>query len=164
MSNLGVERYLQERGVRMHRVQVGDRYVHEDLKRRELRLGGEQSGHILFLDKAPTGDGILTALQVLAAVRKSGRPLEAWMDEIPVYPQRLVNVRVAPGAKADVIDAGPVRDALAAARALLGDDGRINLRPSGTEPLVRVMVEAEDEGLVERLAREVAATVESAAR
>lgn len=164
MSNLGVERYLRERGVQMHRVQVGDRYVHEELTRRALRLGGEQSGHVLFLDKAPTGDGILTALQLLAAVRKSGRPLEAWMDEIPIYPQKLVNVHVPSSVRADVLEAAPVRDALEAARVRLGDSGRINLRPSGTEPLVRVMVEAEDAGLVERLAREVAASVEAAAR
>jgi phosphoglucosamine mutase len=163
MSNLGVERYLEERGVKMHRVQVGDRYVHEEMTRRSLRLGGEQSGHVLFLDKAPTGDGILTALQVLAAVRKSGRPLEAWMDEIPVYPQKLVNVRVPASAKSDVLEAAQVLDALAAARARLGENGRINLRPSGTEPLVRVMVEAEDAGLVESLAHEVAASVEAAA-
>lgn len=163
MSNLGVERYLGERGVTMHRVRVGDRYVHEEMTRRSLRLGGEQSGHVLFLDKAPTGDGILTALQVLAAVRKSGKPLEAWMDEIPVYPQKLVNVRVPAAAKSDVLEAAQVRETLDAARARLGENGRINLRPSGTEPLVRVMVEAEDAGLVERLAREVAASVEAAA-
>ncbi|MEJ2289987.1 MAG: phosphoglucosamine mutase, partial [Deinococcales bacterium] len=163
MSNLGVERYLQDRGVTMHRVKVGDRYVHEELTRRGLRLGGEQSGHVLFLDRAPTGDGILTALQLLAAVRKSGRPLEAWLDEIPVYPQRLVNVRVPAASKGEVLEADAVRDAVEAARTRLGETGRrINLRPSGTEPLVRVMVEAEDEVLVERLAGEVAAAVEAA--
>ncbi len=163
MSNLGVERYLRERGVEMHRVQVGDRYVHEALTKRSLRLGGEQSGHVLFLDKAPTGDGILTALQLLAAVRKSGRPLEAWMDEIPVYPQRLVNVTVAPEARAAVLEDAAVLAAVEEARSCLGDGGRINLRPSGTEPLVRVMVEAEDATLVERLAKQVAAAVEQAA-
>lgn len=162
MSNLGVERYLGDRGVVMHRVQVGDRYVHEELTRRGLRLGGEQSGHVLFLDKAPTGDGILTALQLLGAVRKSGRPLEAWMDEIPVYPQRLVNVEVPTAAKAAVLEDSAVLEAVTDARACLGDAGRINLRPSGTEPLVRVMVEAEDEALVERLVRQVASAVEQA--
>jgi len=162
MSNLGVERYLQAHGVRMHRVKVGDRYVHEELTRRGLRLGGEQSGHILFLDKAPTGDGILTALQALAAVRKSGRPLEAWMDDIPVYPQCLLNVRVPLDARGSVLEDASVKKALDAARARLGETGRINLRPSGTEPLVRVMVEAEDDTLVGAVAKQVAAAVEAA--
>ncbi|MEJ2666335.1 MAG: phosphoglucosamine mutase [Deinococcales bacterium] len=162
MSNLGVERYLAEHGVRMHRVQVGDRYVYEALTQRGLRLGGEQSGHVLFLDKSPTGDGILTALQLLAAVRKSGRPLTAWMDEITVFPQCLLNVRVPLEAKAGILQQASVRRAVDAARVRLGDDGRINLRPSGTEPLVRVMVEAEDESLVGDVAKEVAAAVEAA--
>jgi len=163
MSNLGVERYLHERGVTMHRAQVGDRYVHEELTRRGLRLGGEQSGHVLFLDKAPTGDGILTALQLLASVRKSDRTLEAWMDEIPVYPQCLLNVKVPPGAKAAVLEDAAVKRALEAAEARLGEDGRINLRPSGTEPLIRVMVEAESEALVGEVAKTVAEAVERAA-
>ncbi len=163
MSNLGVERYLERHGVKLHRVQVGDRYVHEDLVRRNLRLGGEQSGHVLFLDKAPTGDGILTALQVLAAVRKSDRTLDAWVDEIPIYPQVLRNVRVPSERKADLVEDATVRSALDAARESLGDEGRINLRPSGTEPLVRVMVEAEDADRVARVADDVAAVVERAA-
>ena len=92
MTNLGTERYLADEGVALHRVQVGDRYVHEKLLAEGWRLGGEQSGHVLFLDKAPTGDGILTALQTLAACRASGVPLETWMDRIPSYPQTLVNI------------------------------------------------------------------------
>ncbi len=163
MSNLGVERYLQRHGIAMHRVQVGDRYVHEALTARGAKLGGEQSGHVLFLDKAPTGDGILTALQVLAAVRKSDMPLEAWIDEIPVYPQVLLNVRVPQGQKGSVIEQETVQGAVARASAMLGDAGRINLRPSGTEALVRVMVEGEEASLVSALAGEVAAAVEEAA-
>ena len=100
MSNLGTERYLKEQGIEMIRTAVGDRYVHEALREKKLTLGGEQSGHILYLDKAPTGDGLMTALQTLAAVRKSGKPLEVWMDEIPDYPQILRNVRVSAEAKA----------------------------------------------------------------
>lgn len=163
MSNLGVERYLAERGVHMHRVKVGDRYVHEALTARGTRLGGEQSGHVLFLDRAPTGDGILTALQVLAAVRKSGMPLEAWMDEIPVYPQVLRNVSVPTGLKHALVEDDAVRAALDRAGTVLGEAGRINLRPSGTEPLVRVMVEGEDAATVEALAGEVADAVARAA-
>ena len=162
MSNLGVERYLQQKGIDLIRTQVGDRYVHEALQERNLTLGGEQSGHILFLDKAPTGDGLLTALQTLAAVRKSGKPLHAWLDEIPLYPQVLVNVKVSAAQKDRLKDIHEVRDAVAKVQTALGEDGRINLRPSGTEPLVRVMVEGPDQTYIEELARTVARAVEQA--
>lgn len=163
MTNLGTERWLAERGVALHRVQVGDRYVHEELTRRGLELGGEQSGHVLFLDKAPTGDGILTALQLLAALRTSRKPLDAWMDEIPTFPQTLVNVRVPVDRKRELAGHPEVAEALRRAEEALGADGRINLRPSGTEPLVRVMVEGADEGAIHGIARDVASTVERVA-
>ena len=163
MSNLGAETYLRERGVVMHRAKVGDRYVFEGLKKHGLTLGGEQSGHLLFLDKAPTGDGILTALMTLAAVRKSGKPLEAWMDEIPVFPQVLKNVTVTPGTRDRVAADGAVARVVAAVEAELGTSGRVLLRPSGTEPLVRVMVEGSDLTQVERLADQVVAAVRAAA-
>ena len=162
MSNLGVERYLSERGVKMIRTGVGDRYVHEALREKSLTLGGEQSGHILYLDKAPTGDGLMTALQTLAAVRKSGKPLEAWMDEIPEYPQILRNVRVAPEAKAGLANNEGIKEAVAKVEQALGDDGRINLRPSGTEPLIRIMIEGPDQSYIEELAASVARAVETA--
>ncbi len=161
MSNLGMERYLQGQGVSVRRVQVGDRYVYEELKRTGLSLGGEQSGHVLFLDKAPTGDGILTALQLLAAVRQSGRSLEDWMDEIPVFPQELVNVPVPTELKGHVAEAPAVAAAVAAAENRLGESGRVLLRPSGTEPLVRVMVEGPDHAEVSAVANEVAEAVRS---
>lgn len=159
MTNLGVERWLEEHGVRTHRTRVGDRYVHADLVRRGLRLGGEASGHLLFLDKSPTGDGLLTALQVLAAVRASGKSLDAWMDEIPTFPQVLRNVRVAPDAKNAAAAHPDVLAAVEEAEAELAGDGRIALRPSGTEPLVRVMVEGRDAGRVEACAARVADVV-----
>ncbi len=159
MSNLGMERYLEERGVTVRRVNVGDRYVYEELKRSGLTLGGEQSGHVLFLDKAPTGDGILTALQLLAAVRQSGRSLEEWMDEIPVYPQELVNVAVPPELKSRVSQAPDVAEAVRQAEGRLGEAGRVLLRPSGTEPLVRVMVEGPDLAEVRSVADSVAEAV-----
>lgn len=162
MSNLGVERYLSEKGIELVRTKVGDRYVHEALQERNLSLGGEQSGHILFLDKSPTGDGLLTALQTLSAVRKSGKPLHAWMDDIPLYPQILLNVKVSPEQKHSLQDVPQVRDAVAKVQAALGDDGRINLRPSGTEALVRVMVEGPDQSYIEELAHLVARAVEEA--
>lgn len=159
MSNIGVERYLAERGVAMHRVKVGDRYVFEALKARGLSLGGEQSGHMLFLDRAPTGDGILTALLTLAAVRQSGRALEQWMDEIPVYPQVLVNVAVPQDRRDSVASDPSVTAAVEQATRSLGSAGRVLLRPSGTEPLVRVMVEGPDDDEVVRLAEGVAEAV-----
>ncbi|HZW27358.1 MAG TPA: phosphoglucosamine mutase [Trueperaceae bacterium] len=159
MSNLGMERYLRERGIGVRRVKVGDRYVYEELRRSGLTLGGEQSGHVLFLDKAPTGDGMLTALQLLAAVRKSGKALEEWMDEIPVYPQELVNVAVPPELKAHVSEAPEVAAAVREAEERLGEAGRVLLRPSGTEPLVRVMVEGPDHAEVRSVVDRVAEAV-----
>ena len=163
MTNLGTERYLAERGVTLHRVAVGDRYVLEGLRAEGLTLGGEQSGHVLFLDKAPTGDGILTALQVLAACRASKRPLEVWVDEIPVFPQRLLNVRVPAGAKGALGADHEVAAAVAAAEAELGADGRVLVRASGTEPVVRVMVEAATQEAVDRWTERLAAAVLGAA-
>ncbi len=157
MSNLGVENYLAERGVTLLRSQVGDRYVLETLKAQGLTLGGEQSGHVLFLDKAPTGDGILTALETLTAVRESGRTLESWVGEIPLYPQTLVNVPVED--KRGVAERLEVRQAVERAEHRLAGKGRINLRPSGTEPLVRVMVEGQSQDLIEAIASEVAEVV-----
>jgi phosphoglucosamine mutase len=162
MSNLGVENYLLQRNVKMLRTQVGDRYVHEALQQNSLSLGGEQSGHVLFLDKAPTGDGLLTALQTLSAVRKSGKPLEVWMDEIPLYPQTLLNVRVPADKKKTLKDHPQVLEAVSKAQDVLGTKGRINLRPSGTESLIRVMVEGPDQAQIEQLAKSVAAAVETA--
>ncbi len=163
MSNLGVEHYLQARGVKMHRAKVGDRYVFEELRKLGATLGGEQSGHVLFLDKAPAGDGILTALQVLSAVRQSGKSLDQWLDEIPSYPQVLVNVAVPAKLRDGLASSPAVFERVRAVQAELGADGRVLLRPSGTEPLVRVMVEGRDEAQVRSLAESVADVVRSSA-
>ncbi len=164
MSNLGTETFLAKHGVKMLRARVGDRYVFEELKKNGLTLGGEQSGHLLFLDKAPTGDGILTALLTLAAVRKSGRSLESWMDEIPEFPQVLKNVTVPPGTRDVLASAANVTSAVRLAEQELGAEGRVLLRASGTEPLVRVMVEGSDLQQVERLADDVVRAVKVAAQ
>ncbi len=161
MGNLGLEHYLGKHGVTLLRSAVGDRYVHELLNREDLTLGGEQSGHLLFLDKAPTGDGIFSALQTLAAAQALGKPLDAWVDEIVMYPQTLLNVRVEPALKASVAEHEEVRQAVEAAALRLEGQGRINLRPSGTEPLVRVMVEGQDEALIEAVANDVASVVKA---
>jgi phosphoglucosamine mutase len=141
------------------RTKVGDRYVHEALEAGGLSLGGEQSGHILFLDKAPTGDGVLTALQTLAAVQKLGEPLEHWVDAMPLYPQTLLNVPVDATLKADIAEHALVRAAVEQAETELSGWGRINLRPSGTEPLVRVMVEGSNASRMHAIAERVAAAV-----
>lgn len=164
MTNLGTERFLAEQGIQLERVQVGDRYVFERLRDEGLKLGGEQSGHLLFLDKAPTGDGILTALQLLSACRASGSSLEDWMDRIPVYPQSLSNVSVPAAAKAELAHDDEVLAVVAEAESALGEQGRVNLRPSGTEPLVRVMVEANSQELVDHWSQRLVTAVERAAQ
>lgn len=163
MTNLGVERWLESQGVTLTRVQVGDRYVFERLRRDDLRLGGEQSGHLLFLDKATTGDGILSALQVLAACRTSGVRLDAWVDRIPTYPQRLVSVSVGNADRAAVARDERVVRATAEASAALGADGRVDVRPSGTERVVRAMVEAADAALCQRVSDDLVAAIRAAA-
>ncbi|MEX2535626.1 MAG: phosphoglucosamine mutase [Trueperaceae bacterium] len=161
MSNLGVEQFLQGHGITLHREQVGDRHVFEGLRRRGLKLGGEQSGHVLFLDKAPTGDGILTALQLLAAVRKSRRSLESWMDDIPVFPQTIRNVRVPADLKSRLAHDPALQRAVAEARSRLAGSGRIDLRPSGTEPLMRIMVEGPTAEEISEIAERVAGEIEA---
>ncbi len=162
MTNLGVEAYLKSKNISMLRTQVGDRYVHEAMLEHKLSLGGEQSGHMLFLDKSPTGDGLLTALETLKAVQDSAKPLDAWLNEIPLYPQTLVNVRVPAEHKASLQSHPSVEEAVREAQKSLGDDGRINLRPSGTEALIRVMVEGPDKTEIERIAASVATVVANA--
>lgn len=164
MSNLGLERFLADNDVKLHRTAVGDRYVSEELRQRNLKLGGEQSGHLLMLDRAPTGDGILSALQVLSAVRASNMSLEEWMDRIPVYPQLLTNITVPAGSKHAIAEHPDLLAAVADVEKRLGDDGRVNVRPSGTEALVRIMIEGPDTETVESLSNELAETVQAASR
>jgi phosphoglucosamine mutase len=142
MSNLGLRLAMQRAAIRTVQTAVGDRYVLEEMRRCGYSLGGEQSGHVVMLDHATTGDGILTALQLLARVSATGRPLADLAALVERLPQVLVNVPGVDKARADT-DA-PLAEAVAAAEADLGDTGRVLLRPSGTEPLVRVMVEAAD--------------------
>lgn len=159
MTNLGIEHYLREQGVSLLRSDVGDRYVFELLSEHSLTFGGEQSGHLLFLDKAPSGDGMLSALLTLAALQRSGRPLSAWMDEIPEYPQVLTNVRVAPQKKHEIGRHEAVLAAVSRAEQMLAGAGRVLLRPSGTEPLIRVMVEGKEAAMVQSTAADIANVV-----
>ncbi|MEO6532513.1 MAG: phosphoglucosamine mutase [Pseudolysinimonas sp.] len=157
MSNLGLRRAMAERGIRLLETKVGDRYVLEELDAQELSLGGEQSGHIIFRDHATTGDGILTGLQLAAEMARTGKTLSELAAVMTVYPQVLVNV---PGVDQHALDGDAgVADAVRAAEAKLGDTGRVLLRPSGTEPLVRVMVEAADHEAAASIAEQLAAVV-----
>ncbi|MGA8674099.1 MAG: phosphoglucosamine mutase [Candidatus Acidiferrales bacterium] len=147
MANLGLERALEKSGLKLVRTDVGDRYVLEEMQRSGANLGGEQSGHILFLDDATTGDGMLTALKIASIVALRG-PLDALVADLKIFPQKIVNVRVK--AKPPLDSLPEVTQALAEAERALGKSGRVVLRYSGTEQLARVMVEAEHEEDVRR--------------
>jgi phosphoglucosamine mutase len=161
MTNFGLERALQQLAIPFARAAVGDRYVLEMLKERGWQLGGENSGHIICLDKHTTGDGIVSALQVLHAVRATRQPLDQLVAELHLFPQVLVNVRIARGV--DPRKDPLVQEAVRAAEAVLGGKGRVLLRPSGTEPVIRVMVEGEAEAQVRDLAQSIAGTIQQQA-
>jgi phosphoglucosamine mutase len=157
MTNLAVEQALRERGVELVRAKVGDRYVLEELLARGWQLGGEGSGHLIALDRHTTGDGLISALQVLQAVVRSGRTLPELLERVKLFPQVLVNVRLRPGQ--DWKHAPALADVQHRVSAELGERGRILIRPSGTEPLLRVMVEADEAALAERCAQRLAEAV-----
>jgi len=157
MSNLGLKRAMAEHGVTLIETKVGDRYVLEALAENGLALGGEQSGHIIFSEHATTGDGILTGLQLAAEMVRTGRTLAELADVMTVFPQVLINVR---GVDRTALDGHPVvAAAVAEEEAALGDSGRVLLRASGTEPMVRVMVEAAHQATAEEVAERLAAVV-----
>jgi phosphoglucosamine mutase len=161
MSNVGLERALKDEGIGLLRAAVGDRYVLEMMRAGGYNLGGEQSGHLIDLDRNTTGDGPLTAVMLFSLVVAAKTTLRALTAAMHVYPQILLNVRTN---RKDVIDSDAVRAAIARVDAALGSDGRLLVRASGTEPLVRVMIEGDDRARIERLAAEVAETVERAAQ
>lgn len=160
MSNLGLELALKDLGIEFRRAKVGDRHVLAMLKETGGTLGGETSGHLLCLDKTTTGDGLITALQVLAVMRQTGLSLSELAGGMPKLPQTMLNVRV--DSHIDVGSDVKIRDAVQAAESKLGARGRVVLRPSGTEPVIRVMVEGEDRETVKRLANELADSVRTA--
>ena len=157
MSNLGLELALKERGVGFERVNVGDRYILERLQEKGWAIGGEPSGHIICLDRTTTGDGIVSALQVLAEVHKSGQSLSELCAGVEKCPQVLVNVRV--DEANEVMELPALQEAVKDVESELSGEGRVLLRPSGTEPLIRVMVEGRDAQQVTRLADQLADTV-----
>jgi phosphoglucosamine mutase len=157
MANLGFRLAMAEAGIHVVQTPVGDRYLIGAMLDGRFAIGGEQSGHIIMLDHAGTGDGLLTSVQLLATMAASRRPLAELAKVMTKYPQVLVNVRVLD--KAKVVASGEVAGAVAAAGAELGESGRVLVRPSGTEPAVRVMVEAVDSGQAEQIAQRLAAVV-----
>ena len=157
MSNLGLHLAMRAAGIEVRTTAVGDRYVLEELRDGEFSLGGEQSGHIVLPAFGTTGDGIVTGLRLMSRMAQTRRTLSQLVEPMQVLPQVLINVEVAD--KATVAQAPSVQSAVAQAEAELGDSGRILLRPSGTEQVVRVMVEAADEDTARQLAVRVAESV-----
>ncbi|MEJ2317333.1 MAG: phosphoglucosamine mutase [Gammaproteobacteria bacterium] len=159
MTNLGLELALRELGVGLDRTDVGDRYIIERLQQNQWNLGGEPSGHIICLDRTTTGDGIISALQVIAEVAQTGQPLHELVEGVEKCPQMLINVSLGNAVARDVMQLEEVMTAVRDAEADLGNEGRVLLRPSGTEPLIRVMVEGTRGEQVERLSRQIADVV-----
>ena len=160
MSNYGLEESLGECGGKVIRTQVGDRYVIEEMVKGNLNLGGEQSGHMIFRDFTTTGDGIITALQVLRIMRDTGKPLSELKQCLAKYPQAQRNLRVA--SKPPLADLPEVSKLVAETEAQLGGRGRVLLRYSGTEPKVRLLIEGRDQTLIEKQADRIAEALHTA--
>jgi phosphoglucosamine mutase len=160
MSNLGLERYLKGQGLSLARTPVGDRYVTEHMRKHGFNVGGEQSGHIVLSDFTTTGDGLVSALQVLACVVSTGKPVSQVCHRFDPLPQVLMNVRYANGKP---LEDSRVVKAIESAKVKLGDHGRLVIRPSGTEPVIRVMAEGDDERMVSSVVGDIVDAVRSAA-
>ena len=160
MSNLGLERKLESEGLKLIRTAVGDRYVLEEMRERGCNVGGEQSGHIILTDHSTTGDGLVSGLQILAAMVESGKPASELLAQFEPLPQLLKNVRFNGG---EPLENSAVKEAIAAGEKALEGQGRLLIRKSGTEPLIRVMAEGEDPAAVERVVDDICAAVASAA-
>jgi phosphoglucosamine mutase len=158
MSNVGLEVALREAGIELERSPVGDRYVLERMLELGLNLGGEQSGHILLLDRSASGDGILTTVELLNVLRESGQKLSELASQMRRFPQILLNVSVA--RKPDLAAVPAVRDRIDAATARLGSEGRVLVRYSGTESIARIMVEGRQEEMIRHLAHDIAEAIE----
>ena len=161
MSNLGFHKRAEELGIKVDVTAVGDRYVLESMRKTGCVIGGEQSGHIIFLQHSTTGDGMIAALQLLRACVSSGRTLSALAGEMTIYPQVLINAKVKTENKRRYLEDEAVRSAIEAAEKKMAGDGRVLIRPSGTEPLVRVMLEGSDTEKIRQLAEEIAALIEA---
>ncbi len=161
LTNMGFHKFCADRGMDFVAAKVGDRYVLEEMLKNGYNLGGEQSGHVIFLDHCTTGDGQLTAVQICGLLARSGKKFSEFTDLVKPYPQTMVNVRVTSEGKARMKSCKELNDAIAAAEAELGSTGRIVVRVSGTEPLIRVMTEGENEQQILRIANELAEVVKA---
>jgi phosphoglucosamine mutase len=160
MTNLGMELALKDLGIPFVRAKVGDRYVLQELQQRGWTLGGESSGHLICLDKTTTGDGLVSALQVLAQLQFMQQPLHELAGQMTMFPQQMINVKLPRGINArDVCELAQVKDAVTKGESQLAERGRVLLRPSGTEPVIRVMVEGEDADLVAKTCADISAQV-----
>ncbi len=159
MSNMGFYKFLKKNGINCEKTKVGDRYVLEKMLEKDYLIGGEQSGHVIFLEHATTGDGQLTAVQILNVIRASGKSLKELADDIEIFPQVLKNVRVSSLGKLRLFEDNDIKIAIEEAEKELGDGGRVLVRPSGTEPVVRVMLEGKDNEQIERLAEQLAQVI-----
>jgi phosphoglucosamine mutase len=159
MSNLGLERLMSDNGLTLERTSVGDRYVMARMREGGFNIGGEQSGHVILSDFSTTGDGLIAALQVLAVMIQSGKPMSALGRQFEPVPQLLENVRFAGGKP---LEAKTVKEAIADGEAQLNGSGRIVVRPSGTEPLIRIMAEGDDPALVKKVVKSIVSAVKAA--
>ena len=160
MSNLGLNKYTRDNGLELIQTKVGDRYVLEEMLKDGFNLGGEQSGHVILLDYNPTGDGILTSLMLIKTILEEGKKASELGDEIKLYPQVLVNAKVNSEKKYDYKDNKEIKDAIDKLEKEFAGQGRVLIRPSGTEPLVRVMIEGENQDYITKKAQEIAKLIE----
>jgi len=163
MTNLGLEHALKAMSIGLERTDVGDRFIMERLQKDQGVLGGEPSGHIICLDRTTTGDGIISALQVLAELYNTGKSLKELRNGLVKYPQLLQNVQLTNASAAEVMASAPLAAAVREVESELGGAGRVLLRASGTEPLIRVMIEGQDGNQVKALTRQLASLVEELA-
>lgn len=161
MSNFGFTKFCEDNELRFIATKVGDRYVLEEMLLEDYSFGGEQSGHVIFKDFATTGDGQLTAVQLLVMLKTQGKKLSELASVMTRYPQTMINLKISAEGKIAFYTDKDIADALAEAKAKLGNEGRIVVRPSGTEPLIRVMVEGMDKNLIDQVADQVASTISS---
>ena len=161
MSNLGLNKYAEKENLNFVQTKVGDRYVLEEMLKNGYNLGGEQSGHIILLDYNPTGDGILTSLMLIQAILESGKKASELGNIVQKYPQVLINAKVDSGKKYGYKEDAEIKTAIEELEKEFSGNGRVLIRPSGTEPLVRVMIEGQDKIMIEQKARKIAALIES---